>query len=81
MQELKPVAMLTADELECLGKGGTAIVIPVGDALPDDDCTALYALPDTHRIVSVELLEQIAFDTRKRDTFEAVRAIIDNTPK
>jgi len=53
---IKPVAMIPEDEMQCLIDGHTAIVIPVGDALPDEVCTLLYAIPDTHRVVSVELL-------------------------
>ena len=57
---IKPVAMLTVDEMECLKEGGTAIVIPMGKMLEDDDCIPLYAIPDTHRAVSVEDLKNVA---------------------
>ena len=56
---IKPVAMIPEDEMQCLIDGHTAIVIPVGDELPDEVCTTLYAIPDTHRVVPVELLERI----------------------
>ena len=54
---IKPVAMIPEDEMQCLIDGHTAIVIPVGDELPDEVCTTLYAIPDTHRVVSVEDLK------------------------
>lgn len=44
---IKPVAMIPEDEMQCLIDGHTAIVIPVGDELPDEVCTTLYAIPDT----------------------------------
>ena len=83
MQELKPVALLTAMESLCLDAGGTAFVIPAGTELPDDDCTALYALPATHRIVQVELLEELVDITLTHswyETAEELRAIIETKP-
>mgnify|MGYP006935473853 CR=1 FL=1 len=82
MQELKPVAMLTAMESLCLDAGGTAFVIPAGTELPDDDCTALYALPATHRIVPVELLRLwiATADEMPPKLYDRLRAIIDKEP-
>lgn len=81
---IKPVAMLTADEMECLKEGGTAIVIPTGKMLEDDDCIPLYAIPDTHRVVSVELLKTLANVSYYKDAFmdacEEARAIIEDKP-
>ena len=79
MQELKPSALLTAMESLCLDAGGTAFVIPAGTELPDDDCTALYAIPATHRIVPVELLERVMVFPGSEDE-ALLRAIIDKEP-
>jgi len=81
-QELKPVAMIPEDEMQCIIDGHTAIVIPVGDQLPDEVCTLLYALPATHRIVSVELLQATMTGAYPFETklCEKIRAIIDKEP-
>jgi len=80
MQELKPVAMIPEDEMQCIIDGHTAIVIPVGDQLPDEVCTKLYALPDTHRIVPVELLRGIQVYLMSHRLSNQLRAIIDKEP-
>ena len=75
---IKPVAMIPEDEMQCLIDGHTAIVIPVGDELPDEVCTTLYAIPDTHRVVSVELLKEAVGQLSELNTFAAIRAIIED---
>ena len=77
---IKPVAMIPEDEMQCLIDGHTAIVIPVGDELPDEVCTTLYAIPDTHRVVSVELLKEAVGQLSELNTFAAIRAIIEDKP-
>jgi len=79
---IKPVAMIPENEMQCLIDGHTAIVIPVGDALPDEVCTLLYAIPDTHRVVPVELLKQIAVrsPTTGLAWDKELRAIIEDKP-
>jgi hypothetical protein len=57
--QLKPVAVMSQNELEFFEDGGSAIVIPMSAALADDGGLMLYALPATHRIVSVEVLERV----------------------
>ena len=88
---IKPVAMIPEDEMQCLIDGHTAIVIPVGDELPDEVCTTLYAIPDTHRVVPVDALNRIMelagvalvyqpFGTKDRQNFDALMAIIEDKP-
>ena len=77
MNDLKPIAMIPDDEMQCIVDGHTAIVIPVGEQLPDEICTLLYVIPDTHRVVSVELLDWIADSCFGTDAETAIRAIIN----
>jgi hypothetical protein len=53
MQELKPVAWIEGPEVERLATGELAQVWPV----EWEDAQPLYAIPATHRVVPVELLE------------------------
>ena len=40
----------------------------------------LYAIPDTHRVVSVELLKEAVGQLSELNTFAAIRAIIEDKP-
>lgn len=76
MNELKPVALFggTANNnSEVWGRRLNDWPLPARD-------TELYAIPDTHRVVSVELLEkwERVFEHEGLDACEDVRAIIDN---
>ena len=76
---IKPVAMIPEDEMQCLIDGHTAIVIPVGEELPDEVCTMLYAIRDTHRVVSVELLRKaMSEDLSIPGLYDEMRAIIED---
>ena len=73
MQELKPFAVMSQNELEFFEHGGSAIVIPMSAALADDGGLMLYALPATHRIVPVELLTIVeSFVAAARDHYSAM---------
>jgi hypothetical protein len=79
MQELKPVAWIEGPEVDRLATGELAQVWPV----EWEDAQPLYALPATHRIVSVELLEELVDITLTHswhETAEELRAIIDKEP-
>jgi hypothetical protein len=79
MSEIKPVALITPDELRHLKGGTTALVIPATRPrlLPEDPSTDLYALPDTHRIVSVDTLEHLFSSVYYAEDEALIRAIID----
>jgi len=55
---IKPVAMIPENELKHIEDRRTALVVPVCEEWSDRACVMLYAIPDTHRVVSVELLEK-----------------------
>jgi len=44
------------------------------------DDVPLYAIPDTHRVVSVELLKEAVGQLSELNTFAAIRAIIEDKP-
>lgn len=75
MNELKPVARVIPDHAH--GEGVTTIAQIVEQELQAGE--GLYIIPDTHRVVSVELLEKVveAFDAWGLDV-EELRAIIDS---
>lgn len=77
MNELKPVARVIPDHAH--GEGVTTIAQIVEQELPAGE--GLYIIPDTHRVVSVELLKemvQACIYAGWTIRAEELRAIIDN---
>jgi len=80
MQELKPVAWMYQHEET--GVTGFADEQQIAWNFEKNNprlqrVCALYALPDTHRIVSVELLKSVANETINPYIKKELRAIID----
>jgi len=76
MNELKPVARVIPDHAH--GEGVTTIAQTVEYELPVS--ARLYIIPDTHRVVSVELLEGIVTTLMTNGYFCGdIRAIIDKS--
>ena len=79
MQELKPVAWIRLGGLTALNRGE---VIPCAPVKRSASHRPLYALPATHRIVPVELLQRVievaAWDDH--NTIQMLQAIIDKEP-
>lgn len=74
MNELKPAGYLSTD---CIGEKFLCFSRPNDN----DKCEELYAIPDTHRVVSVRLLRDLLaemYQADSPDVCEKLRAIIDN---
>lgn len=56
---IKPIALIDEDEMQHLISKSSAIVNPLGVGMTEEGCTMLYAIPDTHRVVSVEDLKDL----------------------
>lgn len=76
MNRLKPVAIVIPDHAH--GEEVTTIAQTVEYELPVG--AELYILPDTHRVVSVELIERLIKVSawNEHPTIKEARAIIDN---
>jgi hypothetical protein len=80
MQELKPVAWSTEDRENDMSATTYRMEVALRWSAKGWPVDALYALPATHRIVSVELLEELVDITLTHswhETAEELRAIID----
>lgn len=92
MQELKPVAWHTEDEKNDMSATTYDEDIAIRWRMKGWPVTPMfYAIPDTHRIVPVELLNGIMelagvalvyqpFGTKDRQNFDALMAIIEEKP-
>ena len=67
---IKPVAWINADNTMA---GITSVLTEYGP-----NRRPLYAIPDTHRVVSVELLKEAVGQLSELNTFAAIRAIIED---
>jgi len=76
MNELKPVAVTTEEQVDLMMKNEVALMY--APSLFEGDDVKLYAIPDTHRVVSVELLLDALGWVDDLSTFTDLRAIIDN---
>ena len=79
---IKPVAWMYEKPIEGIDVP-TRIVLPYKNpSLIAGDYpwtqTLLYAIPDTHRVVSVELLKEAVGQLSELNTFAAIRAIIED---
>ena len=72
MNKLKPVAIAGA----CITPFGVKLNVQYLSRVKDGE--KLYAIPDTHRVVSVEFLERLAEETIYYAHKTKLRAIIDN---
>ena len=78
---IKPVAMIPENELKHIEDRRTALVVPVCEEWSDRACVMLYAIPDTHRVVSVELLRKaMSEDLSIPGLYDEMRAIIEDKP-
>lgn len=86
-EQLKPVAWIEESKIELLHESGVATVYEEkqkGVLLADPRMTPLYAIPDTHRVVSVGLLKsyQAAIEAGQfmgfDEEYDQMQAIIDN---
>jgi len=78
MNELKPVASICVSHWR--GAAGMEnIELQMREDLPDG-VHQVYAIPDTHRVISVDLLEKVLFRScyLPVQLEDAVRAIIDS---
>jgi Neuraminidase (sialidase) len=84
MQELRPVAWRYQHEEKPELVNVTDVRLNSETRNPLYEESPLYALPDTHRIVPVEFLEDIARDLERGKNAlsiaETLRAIIDKEP-
>jgi hypothetical protein len=87
MQELKPVAWIEDSEMILLESDGEAHIYQEKQhcwLIATPRMSPLYALPDTHRIVSVEDLKTtlsfVPWKFAESDLSRRLRAIIDKEP-
>jgi hypothetical protein len=81
---IKPVAWLSKANADRLRSDSTATVIPynwgiIGD---EEDFAKLYAIPDTHRVVPVEVLQATMTGAYPFELklCEKIRALIEDKP-